>query len=361
MTPKRIQHIDKNGATTPEELEWLPAGDPRFTMRGLAWYGENQGRFCRLPPRAEKCVREAVWSLAGSPAGARLAFCSDTTQLAVRVTNQDTEIMPHMPASGSNGLILYCGAPYRMRPWATAIPDLAEPSFMRPLFEGLDRKMREFRLYLPLYKAMISLELGLSEGASILPPSPPAIEKPIVFYGTSITQGGCASTAGSDYVSSVGRRLNLDVINLGFSGNGKGEAELAELIREINASMYVIDYAGNVEEDELRRTLPGFVRILRQARPETPILFMSSICYAGVDFVQDVRRRVETKRDDIMGFYIEQRRRGDRNIHFTDGYSLLPFGTDSATVDGVHPTDHGFQLMADHLVPVIERILLRDS
>ena len=365
MPAKRIENLDRNfqaqGLTQQSTaLLWLLHSDRRFTIRGLAWFKENKGSFSRLPHRAQKLVREPVWELAQCPASARICFRSDTTTLAVRVKNDDAGHMMHMPSSGSNGCILYCGEPGQMRPWASAIPESEGGSFERELFTGVPKKMREFVLYLPSYKALRSLEIGLSSGAKIEKPSAPALSKPVVFYGTSITQGGCANTAGTDFVSTLGRNLNLDVINLGFSGNGKGEPELAQLVSEIDASLYVLDYAGNVNAQQLKETLPPFVKILRQKRPKTPILIVTNVCFSTYDWRDSTRDELEQRRDVMMEFYLRTRESGDRNIHLADGFSLIPFGTDGAYVDGVHPTDHGFALMAERLAPAIRMILQRD-
>lgn len=345
----------------PGALRWMPAADGRLTVRGLHWFKENGGSFSRLPLRAKKTVRPPVWELAQSPASGRIAFRSDTTSMAVRVTNPDAGHMGHMASSGSNGLVLYSGRPGRMRPWATAIPDIAAPSFESMLFQGIGKKVREFRLYMPLYKGMQSLELGLSKGARILKPSPAAVDGPAVFYGTSITQGGCASTAGSDFVSTVGRMLNVDVVNLGFSGNGQGDPELAELMAEIDAALYVLDYTANTDAAGLKRTLPKFLDILRAKRPRTPILLMTPLCYSRMDFMPGCRLGQEEKRDVTIDHYIRRRKSGDANIHLADGFALIHFGADCAYVDGVHPADHGFRLMAERLAPYIEHILLRDT
>lgn len=364
MAPKRIESLDRNfkvkKTADPASRRWLSAGDRHLTVRGLAWFKENGGSFSRLPLRAEKVVREPVWQLAQCPASGRVCFQSDTTALSVRITNSDTGFMSHMPMTGSNGCILYAGSPGHLQPWATATPDQQNPTFERELFKDVPRQMREFCLYLPLYKALKTLEIGLVPGAKLLPPSPPAVAKPVVVYGTSITQGGCANTAGSDFVSIVGRQLNVDVVNLGFSGNGRGEKEMAELIAEIDASLYVLDYAANTNAAEWEATLPRFLEILRRAHPETPVLLVTNVCFSQYAFSPGSRDVLEARRDFAMGFYAQQRRAGDRNLHLVDGFSLLPFGTDAAYVDGVHPTDHGFVLMAERLAPAIARILFRD-
>jgi len=364
MTKKclRDEDMDKalkaKAATTSEECRWIEAGDKRLTVRGLAWFAENGGSFARLPHRAKSIVRPRVWNFGLRPASARVAFRSNTASLAVRVRNHDMIVMPHMPASASNGLQLYCGAPGRMRPWSVAIPSLTDLSFTSQLFDGVSKRMREYRLYLPLYRPLASLQLGFSKGARIAAPSPTALEKPIVFYGTSITQGGCASTAGGDYISTVGRRLNVDVINLGFSGNGKGDPEMAQLMSEVDAALYVLDYPANVSVGELRRTLPRFVRILREKRPQTPVLLITIQLQSTYDFSPAARAQLEAKRDVMMEFYVKQRKKGTADIHLVDGFGLLPFGGDSIYVDTAHLTGHGFNVMAERLAPALERILM---
>lgn len=365
MAKKRIEELDENlkpaEVTAVNELRWLSARDRKFTMRGLPWLSENGDAYSRLPLRAEGKVTPNVWELAKSPASAHVAFRTDATRISVRATNADAIIMPHMPATGSDGLVLYAGTAPATQPWAVGIPEVGNPVFERDLISGISPKMREYRLYLPLYKELKNLEIGLNKGARILAPNAPAMPKPVVFYGTSITQGGCASTAGSDYVSTVGRLLNLDVINLGFSGNGRGEPAMAELISEIDAGMIVLDYAANTDATLLRRTLPRFVRILREKHPETPILLLSEVCFWQYDYHEAIRNGQEAKRDVTIEYYVSQRKRGDRNIHFADGFGFIPFGTDQAYVDGVHPTDHGFRLMAERLAPFIQQIYLRDA
>jgi len=333
--------------------------------RSLAWFNENKhgagNAWSRLPPRAEKSVRPPVWELGQSPSSAHLAFRSDTTRFAVRAKNIGLNPMQHMTGLGNRGLQLYSGSPMNMRPLATATPDPDSETYERLLFEGLTPKMREFRLYLPLYSPLETLEIALDKGAKLLAPAPLRLAKPVVWYGTSITQGGCASTPGHDFVSTVGRRMNLETINLGFSGNGKGEPEMAKLLAEIDASLYVLDYAANVDATTMRKTLPRFVDILRAARPEVPILIQTIVCFSQYG-TGDVRwRELEDQRDAMIELYAARRKRGDLGLHLVDGFALLPFGVDSAYVDGGHPTDFGFALMAERLVPVIERILFREG
>ncbi len=360
----RIEKLDKNlqaaGVVGEDGLVWLDAHDPRLTLRGLAWPAEDGGKYARLPLRAKDIVRPPVWGLAQCPAGVNVAFKTDSPTLAVRVRNEGIGRMTHMAETGIRGACLLGGAPGRRKAWATAVPPIDGKEFAPTFFKGLDRRMREFAIYLPLYNGLASMEVGFCPDAALAPPSPPALPKPVVFYGTSITQGGCASAPGHDFVSALGMKLNLHTINLGFSGNGLGESEVARLVAEIDAAMFVLDYAANASVDSLTRTLPEFYGILRAAHPTTPILLVSRVCYWRMGWNPEQLTFHEDLRDAAIHFYSCARQRGDRNLHFVDGQSLITPGDHGAQVDGVHPTDHGFALMAERLAPAIERLLLAE-
>ena len=358
---KRIEDVDKNlklkKASKTRGTQWLKASSTRFTTRGLAWIDEDRPVLRRMPGRAEGAVPEGVWYLAQCLAGGRVCFRSDTTSMKVRAQLLREVPYPHMPATGHSGLALYVGAPREQKPWNFAFPDFGTQEFERDLFTGVSRQMREYTLYLPPYNGLVSLDIGLSDGAKTQKPSPHIAVKPAVFYGTSITQGGCANNAGGDYPSIVSRALNLDVVNLGFSGCGQGEPEVARLISEIDAGLFAVDYVANVQPARLKSTLPPFVKILREAHPHTPIVLMSKIVYAASVYDKAYREKHEQWRDIMIHFYSKQRKAGDENIHFVDGNTLIPYGADLSHVDGGHPTGAGFQLMAERLTPQIMRLL----
>ncbi len=359
----RIEQIDRNFAQASDAgdgLEWLDAFDPRLTLRGLGWPTEAYAlrSFRRAPERAVHTLSESVQYLTRCPASVFLSFSTDASDLSVRVCNQNTDSMNHMPPVGSAGVELYIRDGHQWIPAAVAIPPKDNRMFERPLVQKLPHQMREYRLYLPLYNWLEELHLGFSANATILP-SPAPTHKPILFYGTSITQGGCANTAGSDFVSILGRILNIDTINFGFSGSGRGEPEVAQLIREVDASLFVLDYAANCEPERLRDTLPPFVRILREAHPHTPIVLLSAPGFNKGEWDSNFRATCTGRRDNTLRFYIQRKDEGDQNIHFIDGEGLLPAGLTGTYVDGVHPTSAGFIMMAERLAPQLGVILRR--
>lgn len=340
-------------------MQWIESTDARLTVNGLAWHAENGGRFCRLPLRAEGVVRPQVWHLAQYPSGARVRFRSDTTCLSVRVAHSGYPQWDVMSLMAHTGMDLYVGPPGAMRCWGTTVPKTASTEYEHVYFSDVPQEEREFTLYLPMYNDLTRLEIGLSEGARLLPPGAGyALAKPVVFYGSSITHGGCCSRPGNSYVNILGRALNVDTVNLGMPGNGLGEPEVARLVAEIDAACYVLDFHINVETVEgLRQVYEPFFRTIRERRPDTPVLLLSQIVTTReLHSAQAAARRLG-QRQVILDTFYRARAVGDRKVWFLDGAELIGPDADGAFVDGVHPNDRGFFLMAERLAPVLKQIL----
>jgi hypothetical protein len=326
-------------------------------IEGQAW-AETKAPFDRLPAKAEKLVRPEVWGLSRQSAGLAVRFVTDARTLSVRwtLTNKRLE-MPHMPATGVSGLDLYVKTPDAKYRWVANGRPAAQTNTAK-LFDGLDATPREFLLYLPLYNGVESVEIGLPKEATLkkAPPRPEDRQKPIVFYGTSITQGGCASRPGMVHTAILGRRFDRPVINLGFSGNGKMEPELAKLLAEIDAAVYVLDCLPNLTAPEVTERTAPFVNILREARPTTPILLVEDRTYTSGHLLKGLADRNKASRAALKEAFESLTKAGVKNLHYLRGDLLL--GDDSeATVDGSHPTDLGFvrqaDMFADALAPLL--------
>ena len=366
MTKSRrltIEEMDQNFQNLPgrEALDWIDAFDDRLALRGLAWIEENRlaRNFRRFPGRAGPAFSDRVCDLARCPAGVFLSFTTDSTNISVRMALANLEQMSHMPASGMAGAELFFRDGSAWIPAAVAIPPKDETAFSCSLVEAGRPQEREYRLYFPLYKEVESLAIGLDPGARVAPSPAPGVSRPVFFYGTSITQGGCSSTAGADFVSTLGRMLDTEVINFGFSGNGKGEPGMARLIREIDAEMFVLDFAANADVTTLDSVLPDFIGLLREVRPATPCVLLGNPSYNQRLWNPRVHARLDLSRDIFMQTYLDRKNGGDRNVYFIDGDAILPAGVSGAYVDGVHPTSHGFALMAENLAPQLRAIRLQ--
>jgi lysophospholipase L1-like esterase len=336
------------GAAT---IDWVTASDSRFDVRGLPWFAENQGEFIRLPKRLKDELPPPVWNLGLSPAGARIRFRTDSTRVAIRLDYPSPPNMANMHAFGQTGVDLYLDGIYRST--AVAPKDAAAGKIVEHVFaEDLPKAERELTLYLPLYKPVTPVAIGLDPGSSIKPARRYVNAKPVVYYGTSITQGGCASRSGMSYQAILSRQLALDFVNLGFSGNGKGEPAVAAMVAEIDAAAFVLDFArNNPTVESVREVYAPFLDKLRQKHPGTPIIAITPIAAAGNPRVH------EEMREHIRQVVKTRIAAGDTRLTLVEGISLLGPHQLDGLVDGSHPNDLGFQWMADALSPTIAAVL----
>ena len=329
----------------------------KFGIEGKGWK-ETANLYDRLPSRAERSVRPEVWNLSQKSAGLSTRFVTDAKSISVRWSLRSPNLaLPNMTAAAVSGVDLYVREGGQWRWAGAARPD--KPTINeKKIVENMTAVRREFRLYLPLYNGVESVEIGVPETASISKaPAFPRELKPIVFYGTSIVQGASASRPGLAYPSIIGRRLDRPFINLGFSGNGRMEAEVAELITEIDASVYVIDCLPNLSTGaEVETRTPRVVEILRRLRPKTPIVLVENVLYPDIFIEQSKYKKVTEKNTALFLVYRRLIASGVRNLHYINADRLI--GKDGeATIDGIHPTDTGFIRMANAIGPVIKQIL----
>lgn len=338
----------------PTAPHWIPLADAKPEIDGLPWFHENQGEFWRLPARSKDAFPKPVWNLALDPAGARIRFRTSSSTLALRLEWPHPSDMRNMHAFGQSGVDLYIGNTY----WGTAVPDKdAAPGkvYEHVFFKGQPRVMRDVTIYLSLYSPVKVLEIGLDANAAIEPPAAFSIPRPVVFYGTSITQGGCASRPAMSYQAILGRRLNLDHVNLGFSGNGKGEASLARAVAEIDAAAYVLDFAqNNPTVESLAEVYDPFIGILRERHPDTPILAITPI-YAANETTGSSRN--EEMRALIRKVVSRRIAAGDTHLQLVEGSDLIGPSRVDGLVDGTHPNDLGFEWMAEGLAQRLRKLL----
>ena len=341
-----------------ESVVWHDPREAPFQLAGFGWWSVDRA-YRRMPVNPSEPVPEAVNGLANHTAGGQIRFRTDSQRMAVKVTLAGLAGMPHMPATGQCGFDVYLGEPGQQVYYRTTKYDHTQIDYAFLMFELPSSEMRTVTLNFPLYQGVVSVSVGLEQGVTVT--SPPAYDDPrsIVCYGTSITQGGCAARPGMAYSNILSRRINREFINLGFSGSGKGEPEVARTIATLsNPGCFVLDYEANAGGlDGVKATLEQFVGILREAHPTVPILVVSKIRYAAEATNPAVTAARVASRDWQRQTVDRLRAAGDALIFFHDGGTLLGDDFDECTVDGVHPTDLGFLRMADGLEPVIREVL----
>ena len=353
----RIEEIDSNFQLETqikrEGLRFLNVTEKPFTVHGLIRISD---RWVRMPLDIAEKVNPGVYQLAKNTAGGRVRFTTDSPYVAIKSVQPPSGIMSHMPLTGHAGFDLYLGegsdsAYYRsFVPPATLQSGNGYESIIDLTPETLaEGDLRTFTINFPLYHGVYELYIGLKEG-SILQSAPDySVKTPFVFYGSSITQGGCASRPGTCYQGWLSRWFDADYINLGFSGSARGEDEIADYIAGLPMSAFIYDYDYNSPTyDTLVATHERMLRKIRAAHPDIPI-----ICASRPRFPLNAE---ETARRDLIAANVEKlKAEGDRLISFVPGKELIAFGGTEGTVDYCHPTDLGFYSMALRFAEELEK------
>ena len=337
-----------------EKVDWTPA--KQLTVEGQHWQ-ETKSPFDRLPPAAESTVRAAVWGLSRHSAGICIRFRTDAEEIHAKWKLISSRLaMPHMTATGVSGLDLYVRAEGGWMWLGAGQPKEQENRVT--LAKGLAPAMREYLLYLPLYNGVAELEVGVPSGATMEPGDerPQGHKRPIVFYGTSITQGGCASRPGMVHTAILGRWFDRPVINLGFSGNGKMEESVVQFMEEIDAAVFVIDCLPNMVAAQVSERTAPLVERLRKRHPNTPILLVEDRNYSNNFLIQRNQQRNQTNQAALKTAFDKLTKGGVKHLHYLEGKGML--GADNeGTVDSSHPTDLGFYRQAlafrDALAPLL--------
>lgn len=306
----------------------------------------KENRYDRLPLSYKDLVREPVWNLSKASAGLSIRFLSNSTSISVKWTVLNNNTMNHMAETGIKGIDLYFNNKGKWQYLDTARPQGVDSESV--IISNMPSEMREFKMFLPLYDGLVDIEVGIDSNSVIKKPIKNE-RKPIVFYGTSITQGGCASRPGMAHTNIISRKLNRDCLNFGFSGNGRMEQAIAKLIAEIDPAFYVIECLPNMKAAQVtERTIP-LVNAIRKKHPETAILFVENFIYEPSILDKKMATAIHQKNAALKAEYAKMMDAEFSNIFYIDSKNAT--GDDfEGTVDGVHFTDLGFIRYADFLI-----------
>ena len=339
-----ISKVDENFTIKTKidkkDIKFHKIDEAPFKVYGV--FKEN-GKYRRMPEEVAKSVSEGVYALHSNTAGGRVRFVTDSSYIAICVKMDGLGKMPHFALTGSIGFDLYADNYYAK----TFVPPFDVEDGYESIFEFEKKERREITINFPLYSNVCELFIGLQDTAYVSEAKAYKNDKPIVYYGSSITQGGCASRPGMSYQAIISRTFNYDYINLGFSGSAKAEDEMIDYIKNLDMSIFVYDYDHNAPTVEhLEKTHEKMFKAIREKNPLLPVVMMSRPKLFLTEEEKTRRNIIETTyRNAILS--------GDKNVYFIDGEALTELCEDSGTVDNCHPTDFGFASMAKALSEVI--------
>jgi len=342
--------VNKDAA---DNLEWHDV--TKWGVEGRILPDQERKRwFDRLPASAEGKVTAAVWSLSHDSAGMMVRFKTDATAISVHYKlSKDRLGQPHMPATGVSGVDLYARDTDGKWKWVM-VTKPATQEVKAEIIKGLAPGSREYAAYLPLYNGIESLSIGVAKGSQFEGLSPR--EKPIVFYGTSITHGACASRPGMIHTGILGRRLDMPVVNLGFSGNGRMDKEVGDYLVQLDAACFVIDCLPNMGPADVAAKCVPLVKQLRAAKPKTPIILVEDRRNTN-DWIIPTRQKHHTDNHAALkAAYETLLKEGVKNLSYILGDRLYGDDTEGAT-DASHASDLGFMRQAEIFEPVLRKAL----
>ena len=315
----------------------------------------SEKNYARFPKEYENKLRKDVWDLGQNSAGISIRFRTNASEITVRWTLLEDNSMDHMAFTGIKGVDLYARVDNNWKYVNTARVKGKVNEFTLVKTNGVI--FREYLLNLPLYDGIDSLSIGVNSNAEIgLPAEKYLIDKkPVVYYGSSIAQGGCASRPGMAFTNILERVMDRSFINMGFSGSGTFDIPVGEAMSEIDAALYVIDCNPNTKTDLIYERAVALVKLLKEKRPAVPVLLVEGFYY--VSGFGDPKESDQAKKNgELQRAYNTLKKSGLKQIYYKKGDGMI--GNDSeGTVDGVHPNDLGMMRIAESLEPSIEKII----
>ncbi len=341
--------------TAAANLDWHDV--TAWGVEGREWTGLERLRwFDRFPAAAEKTVTSAVWNLSRDSAGMMVRFKTDATSIHVHYKLLKERLaMPHMPATGVSGVDLYARDPSGAWRWVQVTKPAAQ-EVKAEIIKDLAPGFREYAAYLPLYNGIEFLSIGVPQGSRFEGLAPRT--KPIVFYGTSITHGACASRPGMVHTAILGRRFDRPVVNLGFSGNGRMDAAVGDFLTQIDAAVFVIDCLPNMNAAAVREKCVPLVQQLRAAKPDTPIVLVEDRRFTNSWITPAKARHHDENHAALREAYATLQQQGVKQLYYIPGDALYGTDTEGAT-DASHASDLGFMRQAEVMAPILRRALQR--
>ena len=323
---------------------------PEVKVFGIPNFEESQ-RLCRLPEEIIEQIPKISF-LGRRPQGARLGFKTNAGEFTLNIEFETLTPDIGMSIFACQSALVYAGDRQNPRYLGMCHPYNYQSKSFRARFRKGNCDLEDILIWLPRNEIIANITIDFPDDAIVCHPTPYKYSTPIIYYGSSITEGGCSCNVNCGYNAIISQHLDTDYINFGFSANAKGELEIADFINTLEMSIFVYDYDHNAPTVEhLRATHEPFFKRIREKHPNLPMIMMTR---PAITYGEDEKQR----REVVMATYQNAVEAGDKNVYFIDGERF--FGEKDrhlCTADGIHPNDLGFYRMAECVEPVIRKIL----
>ena len=347
-----FNEVDKNLIVSSTigkyDVEFYDIKNPPFDVYGLYDY-KNQDMYLRMPREVAAEVSEGVFKLNREPTGGKIRFTTDSDYIAIKTVMDYVGYAPHYTLIEAAGFDVYINVDGRERLAGVFIPPHGTKTGFESVVKFREKGTKEVTVYFPIHCLVREVYIGIAPGATLGGGRKYINKKTVVCYGSSITHGTGCTRPGLSYPNMLSRRLNIDVLNLGFSGNCKGEIRMAEYIAGLDMAALVYDYDHNAPTPEyLEETHEPFFKYIRERHPKLPIIMLSRPNIFSHSRCRDI----------IYKTYENALKSGDKNVYFIDGSEYLKqYGFDDGIVDCIHPNDLGYSVMADNIQKHLEKVI----
>lgn len=356
-------------AADEPEKPWTYVDAQNLRIINHAFAGETERTYARLPRYVKDSIPEGreLWDRQQCSSGIGVRFATNSTRIGCKYTLYWDTHMIHMADTGLKGTDLYIlegdsvwrhvntNRPYVKKDENGNKTKLVESTYV----SNLDGKMHEYVIYFPLYDGIEDFSVKVDSGAVITKGSPEVINanRRIVAYGTSILQGGCASRTGMAATNIIGRELNCEVVNLGFSGEGKQDTYVVRAMATIpDVDVFLLDPVPNCTEMMCDTLTYNFVKTLRALRPDVPIVMLEGPIYPYARYDSFFGKYLPKKNDAFRRNYERLKAENPNNLYYVTSEGL-DGPEDDGTVDGIHLTDLGFLHYANKMIPILRPLL----
>lgn len=356
-------------AADEPEQPWTYVDAQNLRIINHAFAGETERTYARLPRYVKDSIPEGrdLWDRQQCSSGIGVRFATNSTRIGCKYTLYWDTHMIHMADTGLKGTDLYIlegDSVWRHvntnRPYVKKDADGNKTKLVESTYvSNLDGEMHEYVIYFPLYDGIEDFYVKVDSGATITVGRPEVInaDRKIVAYGTSILQGGCASRTGMASTNIIGRELNCEVVNLGFSGEGKQDTYVARAMASIpDVDVYLLDPVPNCTEMMCDTLTYDFVKTLRTLRPEVPIVMLEGPIYPYARYDSFFGKYLPKKNAAFRRNYDRLKAENPNNLYYVTSENLDGV-EDDGTVDGIHLTDLGFLHYANKMIPILRPIL----